>query len=55
MRVKRNCSAAWFEGVADRAHIVFETLIHDIDLLLWFSGSQAPQKPGGIPKVGALQ
>jgi predicted dehydrogenase len=41
MRVKRNCSAAWFEGVADRAHIVFETLIHDIDLLLWFSGSQA--------------
>ena len=41
MRVKRNCSAAWFEGVADRAHTVFETLIHDIDLLLWFSGSQA--------------
>lgn len=41
LRVKRNCSAAWFEGVADRAHTVFETLIHDIDLLLWFSGSQA--------------
>jgi predicted dehydrogenase len=41
MRVKRNCSAAWFEGVADRAHTVFETLIHDIDLLLWFSGAQA--------------
>ena len=41
LRAKRNCSAAWFEGVADRAHTVFETLIHDIDLLLWFSGSQA--------------
>lgn len=41
LRVKRNCSAAWFAGVADRAHTVFETLIHDIDLLLWFSGSQA--------------
>jgi predicted dehydrogenase len=41
MRVKRNCSAAWFATVADRAHTVFETLIHDIDLLLWFSGSQA--------------
>ena len=41
LRVKRNCSAAWFEGVADRAHTVFETLIHDIDLLLWFSGSHA--------------
>ena len=41
IRVKRNCSAAWFTTVADRAHTVFETLIHDIDLLLWLSGSQA--------------
>jgi len=41
IRVKRNCSAAWFAAVADRAHTVFETLIHDIDLLLWLSGSHA--------------
>lgn len=39
LRVKRNVSASWFEPVADRAHTVFETLIHDLDLLLWFSGS----------------
>lgn len=41
IRVKRNCSAAWFATVAERAHTVFETLIHDIDLLLWFTGSTA--------------
>jgi predicted dehydrogenase len=41
IRVKRNLSAAWFSAVADRAHTVFESLIHDLDLLLWLSSSPA--------------
>ena len=41
IRVKRNLSASWFEAMADRAHTVFESLIHDLDLLLWLSGSRA--------------
>ena len=41
IRVKRNLSAAWFSAVADRALTVFDSLIHDLDLLLWFSGSRA--------------
>lgn len=41
IRVKRNLSAAWFSAVADRTHTVFESLIHDLDLLLWMSGSWA--------------
>jgi predicted dehydrogenase len=41
IRVKRNLSAAWFSAVADRAHTVYESLIHDLDLLLWLSGSRA--------------
>jgi len=41
IRVKRNLSASWFGSVADRAHTVFESLIHDLDLLLWLSGSRA--------------
>lgn len=39
IRVMRNLSSAWFDAVAHRAHTVFESLIHDLDLLLWFSGS----------------
>jgi predicted dehydrogenase len=40
MRVKRNCPKAWFEIYGDRAHSVHETVIHDIDLLLWFLGDR---------------
>jgi predicted dehydrogenase len=40
VRIKRNCSKAWMETYGDRAHSVFETIIHDIDLLLWFTGRQ---------------
>lgn len=36
IRAKRNCSRAWFDVYGDRAHGVFETIIHDIDLLLWY-------------------
>lgn len=39
-RVKRNCSKAWFDAYGDRAHAVHETVIHDIDLLLWLLGDR---------------
>jgi predicted dehydrogenase len=39
LRAKRNTSKAWFPDYGDRAHTVYETAIHDIDLLLWYAGS----------------
>lgn len=39
LRVKRNCSRAWFGDYGDRVHPVYETSIHDLDLLLWLTGS----------------
>ncbi len=39
LRVKRNVSRSWFPTYGDRAHPVYETSIHDIDLLLWLAAS----------------
>jgi predicted dehydrogenase len=39
-RARRNCSRTSFAAIADRIHTVHRTLIHDIDLLLWLSGSR---------------
>lgn len=39
IRCQRNCSRRSFAAIADQVHTVFRTLIHDIDLLLWFSNS----------------
>ena len=39
LRAKRNVSRAWFPDYGDRAHTVYETTIHDIDLLLWYADS----------------
>ena len=39
LRAKRNVSRAWFPAYGDRVHPVFETSIHDIDLLLWLAAS----------------
>ena len=39
IRAQRNCSRSSFASIADRIHTVHRTLIHDIDLLLWLSGS----------------
>jgi len=39
IRSKRNCSRSSFSAIADRIHTVHRTLIHDIDLLHWLSGS----------------
>lgn len=41
VRAKRNCSRAWFEDYGSRVHPVYETLIHDIDLVLWMTGQRA--------------
>jgi predicted dehydrogenase len=40
IRARRNCSRSSFAAIADHIHTVHRTLIHDIDLLLWFSGSR---------------
>jgi predicted dehydrogenase len=48
LRAKRNTSRAWFPDYGDRAHTVYETAIHDIDLLLWYAGSP-------ITRVQALE
>jgi predicted dehydrogenase len=48
LRAKRNVSKAWFPDYGDRAHTIYETTIHDIDLLLWFANSP-------ITRVQALQ
>jgi predicted dehydrogenase len=39
LRAKRNVSRAWFPAYGDRAHPVYETSIHDIDLLLWYAAN----------------
>lgn len=43
LRVKRNCSRAWFPDYGDRVHPVYETSIHDLDLLLWLTGSRCTE------------
>lgn len=40
IRARRNCSRSSFAAIADRIHTVQRTLIHDIDLLLWLTGSR---------------
>lgn len=37
IRAKRSCSRTWFEAYGARIHPVYETLVHDIDLILWMS------------------
>jgi UDP-N-acetylglucosamine 3-dehydrogenase len=39
IRAQRNCSRASYAAIADHVHTVHRTLIHDIDLLLWLTGS----------------
>ena len=35
IRAKRDASRSWFEAYGYRVHPVYETLVHDIDLVLW--------------------
>ena len=48
LRAKRNVSKAWFADYGDRVHPMYETAIHDVDLLLWYTGSR-------VTRVQALQ
>jgi len=43
IRVKRNCSRPWAALHLNRVPTVYETLIHDLDLMLWLSGSRPEQ------------
>jgi predicted dehydrogenase len=36
---RRAFSRAWFAGFGTRVHPVFESMIHDIDLALWYAGA----------------
>ncbi|NDD21443.1 MAG: gfo/Idh/MocA family oxidoreductase [Synechococcaceae bacterium WBA_3_309] len=40
IRTKRNLSRSWFTATAERVHTVYESSIHDLDLLLWLTGSK---------------
>jgi predicted dehydrogenase len=39
VQAKRSFSRAWFAGFGSRVHPVFESMIHDLDLALWYLGS----------------
>ena len=36
IQAKRSFSRAWFAGFGSRVHPVFESMIHDLDLVLWY-------------------
>ncbi len=36
VQAKRSFSRAWFAGFGGRVHPVFESMIHDLDLALWY-------------------
>lgn len=36
LQAKRSFSRAWFSGFGSRVHPVFESMIHDLDLALWY-------------------
>jgi predicted dehydrogenase len=56
VQAKRSFSRAWFAGFGNRVHPVFESMIHDLDLVLWYLPSpvrrvyaQAGSADGGVP------
>ncbi len=55
LRVKRNCSRAWFPDYGDRVHPVYETSIHDIDLLLWYVGAPCVRVQAVERRVSGLR
>lgn len=40
IRTKRHFSRAWFEHFGKRVHPVYESGIHDLDLILWYASSR---------------
>jgi predicted dehydrogenase len=55
LRVKRNGSRAWFPDQGDRAHPIYEASIHDIDLLLWYTGSRCMRVYAAQQSVSGLR
>jgi predicted dehydrogenase len=56
VQAKRSFSRAWFAGFGSRVHPVFESMIHDLDLALWYLPSpvrrvyaQAGSASNGVP------
>jgi predicted dehydrogenase len=43
IRAKRNFSKEWFDHFGKRVHPVYESGIHDIDLILWYAGSKCKE------------
>jgi predicted dehydrogenase len=43
IRSKRNFSRDWFEHFGKRVHPVYESGIHEIDLLLWYAGCKCTE------------
>ncbi len=39
IQAKRHFSRDWFEHFGKRVHTVFESGVHDLDLILWYAGS----------------
>lgn len=40
IRTKRNFSRNWFHGFGNRVHPVFESGVHELDLIVWYAGSR---------------
>lgn len=38
IRTKRNFSKSWFQAFGNRVHPVFESGVHELDLLVWYAG-----------------
>jgi predicted dehydrogenase len=58
VQAKRSFSRAWFSGFGSRVHPVFESMIHDLDLVLWYLPSpvrrvyaQAGSSGDGVPNT----
>jgi predicted dehydrogenase len=58
VQAKRSFSRAWFAGFGSRVHPVFESMIHDLDLALWYLPSpvrrvyaQAHSTGDGVPNT----
>jgi len=43
IRTKRNFSKAWFHGFGNRTHPVYESGVHEIDLIVWYARSRCVQ------------
>lgn len=40
IRSKRDFSRSWFQGFGNRIHPVYESGVHELDLMLWYAGAR---------------